>query len=273
MKKWIARSLLTTMMISPLAQAETTGFSAGVQGGVYGFGANFKGKFSDYLGVKVGYDTHTYKDIEVEEEDVTYNFDVQTKATLATADIHPYANSFALRVGAIINDSNMIGDIKPKSVSDTIKFEFNGTPYEYSVDELGSIQTLTDFDPVAPYVGIGWDTSWNKESGFGFTFDLGASRQGAARVSYKLQYGTALDFDQQIDIAIAEETKGIPESPQKDAKIAEIKERVTADIASKRAEIETNIKTELDKEMDSLQKELNKYDWIPYIAIGVNYKF
>ena len=265
MKKILTSTLLATIMMSTQAQAEsTTGFSLGGQVGLYGLGVNFKGKFSDTLGVKVGFEQFTYKDIDLgdEKEDYETDFDAETKAILATVDWHPFAGIFAIRGGVIVNDSNVLGDIKPKS-GDAQVFRYNGV--DYDLNELGSIKTKVDFDPVAPYIGLGWDASFASESGFGFTFDLGVAKQGAAKSSYKLIYGDALDFDKEIQ----RQTKDIPESEAKTQKIAEIK----AEIEKRRAEIDKELRSEIDKEMDSVQDELDKHEWLPYVAFGVNYKF
>jgi len=231
MKRVVTSIILATMTISTnvLAQEGNTGFSLGGQVGIYGLGAHFKGKFSETLAVKVGFDQFQYNDIEIKDEQVKYNFDVSTKDILATLDWHPFAGSFATRVGVIINDSNLKGTIKPNVESQS--FTFNGTPY--STDDIAKVHTSVDFEPVAPYVGIGWDTSFAKESGFGFTFDLGVMHQGAATVDYTVDYTSEL-----AKTLISEE-------------------------------LEKNLK----EEKISLQKELDKYEYQPFIAIGVNYKF
>ncbi len=230
MKKIWVGALLATIMISTQAQAEeTTGFSLGGQVGLYGLGAHFSGKFSDKLAVKVGFDQFTYNDIEIEDDQVTYNFDVETKDILATLDWHPFASSFAFRAGVIVNDSNLKGDVKPNVA--TQKFTFNGV--EYSTDDIAKVDTTVDFDPIAPYLGISWDTSWAKKSGFGFTFDLGVIHQGSATVDYSVDYKDAL-------------TKSL---------------------------IAPSLERNLEIEKQSLQAELDDYEFLPYIAIGVNYKF
>jgi len=271
MKKVVISAILATIMISTNAQAQEqsaydpTGFTVGGQVGLYGIGGHIKGKFTDTLGVKVGLDQFTYNDIEIEDKEVKYNFDINTKDILATLDWHPFANSFVVRGGVIVNDSKLVGDITPNTVENKIEFDFDGKHYVYKTEDLGAIETTVDFDPVAPYVGIGLDTSFMDDYGFGFTFDLGIIKQGAAKTAYKLKYGAALDIDKRI----AEETASIPDGELKTAKINEIK----AEVESRRSEIEGQIKEDLDKEMGSLQKELDKYEYQPFIAIGVNYKF
>ena len=243
MKKILAGTLLATCMITSQVQAdETRGFSLGGQTGLYGLGAHLSGKFSDTLGVKVGFDQFTYNDIEIEDDEVTYDFDVSTKDILATVDWHPFAGSFAMRAGVIVNDSNLKGTITPNI--ETQKFVFNDE--EYSTDDIAKVDTKVDFDPIAPYVGLSWDTSWAKNSGFGFTFDFGVIHQGSATVDYSVGYKELQSTDNAVADAVASQT---------------------------RAELIKGIDENLAIEKKSLQKDLDDYEYLPYIAIGVNYKF
>ncbi len=256
MKKIVIASALLVSFAQ--AQIAYQGTSIGTQAAIFGLGLNVKGKVSENLGVRLGFDTFSINDYEVEDETTKYNFDLKLQDVMLVGDYHPWEGSFKLSAGMIVNSSELDGDITPNTRgADTIEFDFNNKHYKYSLSELGSIQTKVDFDPVAPYVGFGWDTSFDKKSGLGFTFDLGVAYQGAAQATYKIKYGDALDIDKA--------TADIPDGPLKDAKIQEIKQR--------QQEIKNELEADLDAEMVSLQEELDKYEWIPYISIGFNYKF
>lgn len=260
--------IMITTLIASLAQADIgyQGTSIGAQVGIFGIGGTVKSKISDTLALKAGFDTFSINDYEVEDDTTKYNFDLKLQDFTLVGDYHPWAGSFKLSGGLIVNNSTLDGDITPNTRdTDKIEFDFNGVHHSYQLSELGSIQTKVDFDPVAPYVGFGWDTSFDKKEGFGFTFDLGVAYQGAAQATYKLKYGEALDVDKQI----AKETQNIPEGAQKDI----IVQRITTEVKARQKEIEDGIKADLDAEMLSLQEELDKYKWMPYIAIGFNYKF
>ncbi len=224
-----------------LAESGYQGTSIGGQAGIFGLGATLKGKFSESLGVQVGFDKFTYNDIEIIDGNVKYNFDVETKDFLATADWHPYKSSFKTSAGVIVNNSNLVGTVKPTT---STSFTFNGTTY--STDDIAKVDTSGEFDPVAPYIGIGWDTSWTKKSGWGFTFDLGLIYQGSAKVDYTVDYKEVVHTGDPVADAIADQA---------------------------RATLIREIDTNLEVEKASLQEELNKYEFLPYIAIGVNYKF
>ncbi len=263
-KKVVLASVLTATLVH--ANWGYQGTSVGARAGIFGLGGTVKSKVNDVLGLRAGYDTFSLNDYEVEDDTTKYNFDLSLEDWMLVGDYHPWEGSFKIAAGMIVNNSVLDGDITPNTRgNDRIEFDFNGKHYSYQVDELGAIQTKVDFDPVAPYLGFGWDTSFDKKSGLGFTFDLGVAYQGAAQASYTLKYGAALDIDKRI----AEETKNIPDGPAKQAKIQQIK----TEVENRRQEIETEIKKDLDERMVSLQEELDKYKWIPYVSIGFNYKF
>ncbi len=242
-KSMVISALVASLLMGSEVMADVVydGTSVGAQAGIFGLGANLKGKFTDTLGVSVGFDKFTYNDIEIVDDEVTYNFDVKTEDFLATLDWHPYKSSFKTSAGVIVNNSNLVGTITPTTAT---TFTFNGVTY--STDDIAKVDTSAEFDPVAPYVGIGWDTSWTKSSGLGFTFDVGVIYQGSATVDYTVKY------------------KEVPKTGN--AAVDAAAEQARADLIR---EVDAN----LAAEKRSLQTELDKYEFLPYIAIGVNYKF
>lgn len=243
-KKFLVSTLLASALFSTQAMADVMyqGTSVGGQAGIFGLGANLKGKFTDHFGVKVSFDRFSYNDYEVTDDQVKYNFDIETEDFLGTLEWHPFGGSFKTSAGMIVNNSNLTGEATPNMESQS--FTFNGVTY--STDDIAKVDTMADFDPVAPYLGVGWDTSWNKTSGWGFTFDVGVIFQGSVQVDYAVDYqeiaytGNAV-VDAQLDAA-------------RNALIAEID-------------------ANLEAEKKSLQDELDKFEVFPYISIGVNYKF
>lgn len=243
-KRLLVSALLASVLFSTHASAEVEylGTSVGGQAGIFGIGANLKGKFTDTLGVKVGFDTFTYKDYEITDDEVKYNFDVETQDFLATLDWHPYAGSFKTSAGVIVNNSNLVGTITPNMQAQS--FTFNDVTY--STDDIAKVDTEADFDPIAPYLGIGWDTSWAKKSGWGFTFDLGVIYQGSAKVDYTVDYAPVAETGNVAVDAVAQQA---------------------------RADLIKEVNANLAEEKRSLQTELDKYKFLPFIAMGINYKF
>jgi len=265
-KSFLVSVILSSVLVSNLSAEwgkmnQTQNISVGAQvGGIagVGLGANVKYKIDNEFGVRAGFDMFSVSDVEIEDEEVTYNFDAKIQDLNLLMDWHPWEGSFRTTVGLIVNGSELDGDITPTATNgEEIKFTFDDKEYKYDIDELGSIHTTAEFDPIAPYIGFGWDTSFDKDKGWGFTFDLGVAFTGSMKSDYSINFGEAMDIDKA--------TADIPDGPVKDAKIAEIKQ--------KQKEIIDELGGELDKEMVTLQDELDKYEILPYISIGFNYKF
>jgi hypothetical protein len=240
----IGSSLIADNRVPNLVYQNT---SVGGQVGIYGLGLNVKGKFNDYFGVRAGFDKFKKSDIDIDVEDetgteVNYNFDVDLNDIMFVADYHPWRGSFKIVGGLIVNGSNLEGVITPKDSGD-YAFEFNG--HTYTINDIGSVDTKVDWDPVAPYLGIGWDTSFGKSKGWGFTFDAGVAFQGSATAEYKVNFGEGL------------------KDKESDSDAERLVKRTTRD----------QIKNDLDVEMKELQDDLDDYKILPYISMGFNYKF
>ena len=249
--------ILSSMIVSSLFASTQNGVShelydmdvsAGGQISLYGIGLNAKVKLNDYLGVRAGFDKFSKNDIEVttsgDEVDTKYNFDLDLQDILIVGDYHPWKSSFRVSGGMMVNSNKLDGVITPvvKNGQD-FEFEFNG--HKYTTNEVGSVNTKVDWDPIAPYLGIGYDGSFYKDKGWGFTFDVGVAFSGSANVEYSINYGKSLQ-DNPNDTAIEKETK-----------------------AKTREEIKKN----LDVEKAKLKDDLDDYKILPYISLGVNYKF
>jgi len=236
MKNKTLKISLISALVLPLFAVAGENVSVGAQVGIFGIGANAKYKVNDQVGVRAGFDLININDYEVEDDEVTYNFDLKLQDFMVVGDYHPWKGSFKTTAGVIVNSSSLDGEITPTRSQE---FEFQG--HTYSTNDIAKINTTVDFDPVAPYFGIGWDTSFDKDKGFGFTFDIGLIYQGAAQVDYSVNYKELVN-----------------PTPEEEAA---------------RQIIIDSINKDLEKEKVSLQDELDKYEWLPYISIGVNYKF
>ena len=125
---------------------------------------------SDSIALRAGvnYFPYTYNGTA---GDIDYDFDLNLISVPVLIDYHPFKGSFRLSGGAIYNGNNL--DAKATPVADTV---IGGIPFTPA--QIGTLNADIDFSPIAPYLGLGWDTSFGKESGFGFTFELGALFQG-----------------------------------------------------------------------------------------------
>ncbi len=75
----------------------------------------------------------------------------------------------------------------------------------YNAGEVGTLKGKIDFNDIAPYLGLGWDTSFGKDKGFGFLFELGAIYQGSPDVDLSADGLLANDQTFQNNLAKEEE--------------------------------------------------------------------
>lgn len=167
------------------AHAQTShNWSVGVSASTLGAGANVAYKFNDTFKLRgiINY-FHFNRGLS------TSNFDTKGKLQFFTAgllaDLHPLQNGLRLTAGAVYNNTNWDGKHTAKK-SVTI----NGRTY--TPQQLGEIDATFDFRPIAPYVGIGYDSNHNQpQAGFGFTADAGVLFQGSARGKINRMTGLA----------------------------------------------------------------------------------
>ncbi len=213
MRKILSSTLLLSLMVSNVMANEmpaTSNVSIGASIGDFGFGGNVKYKINDQFGIRAGFDMFTLDNDTINDlladEDSLKDIDIDD-AKLKIQDFnflvdwHPWSGNFRTSFGLIVNNSDLTGTLTPKSVT----YTFSG--YTFDTKDVGSIDITTDFDPVAPYLGIGGDTSFDKDSGWGFTYDLGVIFQGAAKVSYKPHYSANVteDVKKEMNEAIEKE--------------------------------------------------------------------
>ncbi len=108
-----------------------------------------------------------------------YNFDVTGIFAGGILDYHPFSSGWRLSAGARYADIELQGVAK------------NGMSFgavSYSATDVGNVTaTIRNGNPVAPYVGFGYDSSHFSTDGWGFKlgFDLGAMYIGEPDVSIR----------------------------------------------------------------------------------------
>lgn len=159
------------------AHAEAT---LGAKVGTLGLGVEGSYQFSDKWSVRGGLNQYDY-DFEDDIDGVDFDGDLELSSAALLGDYRPFAAGFRITGGAVFN-SNAI-----KAVADPAATYAIGNDI-YTQAETGVLSADTDFDSVAPYLGLGYDVGIGER--MKLNFDLGVLFQGEASVSFSSVGGT-----------------------------------------------------------------------------------
>ncbi len=217
-KKVVLLAAMFLFIISTAGYAQST--SLAVKASTLGAGIEAERSFSDSIGGRIGgnYYSASYSGTE---DDIEYKFDLNLKSISFLVDWHPFKSGFRVSTGALYNGNTIKGDAKSAD-----EYEIGDTTF--TAAQIGDLETEIDFNTFAPYLGIGWDTSFGKNNAFGFIIELGAAYQGTPKVDFEVN-GTFKN--------------------------------------------NALLLSELSKEEDNLQDELNNFKYYPVASIGVGYRF
>ena len=170
MRIQIAAAALSIALLSPATAMAQTGISVGPSAGTDGIGADVFYKFNPVLAARGGF---RYADFNVSHdfEDVRYDLDFGFTSGVAALDIHPFANGFRVSGGAYVSAHKVdLGATpsRPVEIGDRT----------YTPQEVGTLTGQSDWNNLAPFLGIGFNNSQNAVKRFGFQAMLGAAYIG-----------------------------------------------------------------------------------------------
>lgn len=184
--------LVTGSMVSA---SETGGFGVGVKASTLGVGVEATYAVSPRLTMSVGINKYSSTSTDT-TDGINYDVDMDLKTVAVLANFHPFAGSFRLTGGVMMN-SNELGMTADCSSGCAV----GGATY--TADQVGILKAAVDFKKIAPYAGIGFGHS--ASSGLGFTLDIGVLMQGEPNVDLTSTGGTLSgDAAFQAELAVEE---------------------------------------------------------------------
>lgn len=159
------------------AHAEAT---LGAKVGTLGLGIEGSYGLSDQWSVRAGFNQYDY-DFEDDLDGVDFDGDLELSSVTLLGDFRPFAGAFRVTGGAVFNGNAITAVADPVNtyeVGDNV----------YTLAETGTLSADTDFDSVAPYLGLGWDLGLGEQ--LNLNVDLGVLFQGEASVSFNSVGGT-----------------------------------------------------------------------------------
>lgn len=220
-------ALLCVFSAIPASAADV---AIGARGGTLGVGAEMTVGLGRQVNARLGLGGFEYSDRR-EASDIEYDAEAHLRTATALLDFHPGGRGFRLTAGAVWNGTEVEGrSLPPASGS----YDIGGVPVP--VEILGTLNADAEWDPIAPYVGLGWGNAVGTNQKVGFSFDLGAVFQGEADV----ELTPVLPADSPIN---------------------------TNPLAREALQIL------LEREERDLEEDVADYDIYPVVSIGVTYRF
>lgn len=151
-------------------------YAAALKVSTRGIAAEVVRSFGEDFNVRLGY---AYLTLNLEggggTEDYEYTAESNLNSISAIADYFPFGGSFRICGGVLFNLNSATTILTPTK---TYKIGNDN----YTPDKLGTLDAKIDFDPIAPYLGLGFGNPTSGDAGFSVTFDVGAMYHGAAKV-------------------------------------------------------------------------------------------
>jgi hypothetical protein len=202
----------------------------GGKAGSLGLGVELTVGLGRQWNTRLGVNGFSYSDRR-EESDIEYDAEAKLRTATALLDFHPGGRGFRLTAGAVWNGTKVEGSsLRP----DSGFYDIGGV--RVPADILGTLDAEAEFDPFAPYLGLGWGNAVGANQKIGFSFDVGAIFQGTADV----ELTPVLPSNSPINT-----TPGAREALQ----------------------------ILLDREESEIEDDAADYDIYPVVSIGVTYRF
>lgn len=228
--KRCARVAGAALLLSALAWPAQGEVAVTAKGGTLGGGVELTVGLSPLWNVRLGANAFNYTDDHREVSSIFYDATARLRTASALLDLHPGGGGFRLSAGAIYNDTKIDGNsLVPASGF----YDIGGVQVPAGL--IGTLNGQIKFDPLVPYVGLGWGNAVGPGRRVRFAADVGAMFQGKGKVTL---------------------TPQIPAGSPLNTPIA----RQALQIL-------------LDREEADIEKDVADYTVYPVVSIGVSYRF
>ena len=222
------RSMRVLMAVGLFAYGAMASADVGVslRAGTLGAGAELNVGLTEKLNLRLGYSMFDHDDT-IEDTDVVYDAELKLRNASALFDYHVFGGGFRLSFGAVGAGTEIDVEAKPSGT-----YEIGDEVFTASqVGRLfGNVKMGND---VAPYIGIGWGNTVDRQGRITILFDLGAVYTGSPEVN--------------LTAVCAQTTQGQLACPQ--------------------------LQQEVEREEDEFADEATAYEWWPVVSLGLAIRF
>lgn len=172
MKSVFARAgiLAFTLLLGTTAMAENNNFWVGLKAGTLGLGLEGAWRPIPWFDVRAGVNQFSYDDTG-SQAGVNYDGTLDLSTYYLSTNFRFPASPFRMTLGAYSNGNEL------QLVSqDMSAYMIGDNPIPYLPSEVGTLNSTTSFESVAPYLGAGFD--FEIADRFGIALDFGVLWQG-----------------------------------------------------------------------------------------------
>lgn len=175
MKLRISLALLFSLLLSPFAFGQDSGWAVVAKAGTQGFGADVhRALVPKTLNLRAGASFFQYS-LDYDDNGIAYGGQLRLGAVPVTLDVYPFKNWFRMSAGLEFNLNRAVGTAKPYQGLVSIHGR------SYTVDQIGQLRGTFQFNRVAPLVSIGFCNPIKKNKHWGFFSEIGVLYHGRPR--------------------------------------------------------------------------------------------
>ena len=182
-KRTIVAAVLSAGFAPVAFAAGIEGIDIEVKGGTLGLGGEINYALNPMFTLGLGLNTFT-QNLSQTSSDIGYDVEFKLQTFALLGNYHPFEGVFRLTGGLMFNGNKLSMTANPVG-----NYDIGGT--SYTPAQVGTLKATVDFNPIAPYLGLGWGKSAG--SGFGVTFDIGILFQGAPKFDMNVSGAIAND--------------------------------------------------------------------------------
>jgi len=198
----VAAAALLLSAGSAMARSSDPGVAVGATAGTSGVGLDVQVKLGPIFTLRGSTDRLTHSADE-RYDGVDYEADLTFDTVGAFIDMHPLANGLMISGGAYFGDRDIALAGTP-----TGPVDIGGQTY--SPTQIGTLGGSIKLQDVAPFIGIGWDDTFYRNSRWGIRAIAGVAWSEAPEVALT-STGGSLSGDPTLQTRLREESRRISE--------------------------------------------------------------
>ncbi|MCH2038499.1 MAG: hypothetical protein MK137_07910 [Rickettsiales bacterium] len=150
-------------------------FKSGISLSTLGPGVELSSRINDSFGIRGSLSYFSYDKSDT-VEGINYDADLEMLNAGFLADWYPSKTGFRVTGGVFIGKNQV--DLDANNISSITVGDDT-----YTTTEVNSLNGKVEVNDIAPYVGVGWDSRFSKNSRWNVGLDLGVKFHGSPEVS------------------------------------------------------------------------------------------